>query len=99
MINAFSENKLLAQTFLTEYIATDDVLQKIYETGLRRLPGSLFWKKWMTLTWPQWAKLARTLYPMPNIPEMGSVWSAWINGITLATTGKQSPEDANEGRC
>ncbi|HSB02070.1 MAG TPA: extracellular solute-binding protein, partial [Anaerolineales bacterium] len=31
MINAFSENILLAQTFLTEYVATDDFMQQIYE--------------------------------------------------------------------
>jgi hypothetical protein len=32
--------------------------------------------------------------PMPNIPEMGSVWSAADNGITLAATGEQTPEEA-----
>ena len=32
--------------------------------------------------------------PMPNIPEMGSVWSAADNGITLAVTGQQTPEEA-----
>jgi len=32
--------------------------------------------------------------PMPNIPEMGSVWSAWNNGITLALTGDQTPEES-----
>ena len=32
--------------------------------------------------------------PMPNIPEMGSVWTAADNGITLAVTGEQTPEQA-----
>jgi hypothetical protein len=32
--------------------------------------------------------------PMPNIPEMGSVWSAADNGIALAVTGQQTPEEA-----
>jgi hypothetical protein len=31
---------------------------------------------------------------MPNIPEMGSVWTATDNGITLAITGKQAPDSA-----
>ena len=35
MVNAFSENILLAQTFLTEFVATDAFMQQIYETGLR----------------------------------------------------------------
>src|SRR4030043_747215 len=30
--------------------------------------------------------------PMPNIPEMGSVWTAWNNGIALAASGDQTPE-------
>jgi hypothetical protein len=32
--------------------------------------------------------------PMPNIPEMGSVWTAADNGIALAVTGEQTPEQA-----
>ena len=35
MINAFSENALLAQAFLTEFIATQETMQLFYETGLR----------------------------------------------------------------
>ena len=31
---------------------------------------------------------------MPNIPEMGSVWTAADNGIALAVTGEQTPEEA-----
>mgnify|MGYP001033727877 FL=1 len=32
--------------------------------------------------------------PMPNIPEMGSVWSAANNGISLALTGEMTAADA-----
>jgi hypothetical protein len=32
--------------------------------------------------------------PMPNIPEMGSVWAAANNGINLGTTSDQTPEAA-----
>jgi hypothetical protein len=32
--------------------------------------------------------------PMANIPEMGSVWSAWNNGIALALTGDLTPEES-----
>jgi len=35
MISAFSENKLLARTFLTEFIATKDVMLKLYERATR----------------------------------------------------------------
>ncbi len=35
MVNPFSENMLLAQAFLTEFVATDELMQLLYETGLR----------------------------------------------------------------
>lgn len=94
MINAFSENILLAQTFLTEYVATEEVMQKIYETGLR---PSAFKPVLATMDDPDLVAMGtagENAIPMPNIPEMGSVWSAWNNGITLAVTGEQTPEDA-----
>lgn len=93
MVNAFSENILLAQTFLTEYIATEEVMQQIYETGLR---PSAFKSVLEQTDDPDLLAMGQidNAIPMPNIPEMGSVWSAWNNGISLAITGEQSPEDA-----
>ena len=35
MVNPFSENTLLAQAFLTEFVATEELMQLLYETGLR----------------------------------------------------------------
>jgi len=32
--------------------------------------------------------------PMPNVQEMGSVWSAWNNGISLALTGELPAEES-----
>jgi maltose-binding protein MalE len=93
MVNAFSENILLAQTFLTEYVATEEFMQKIYETGLR---PSAFQSVLEKTDDPDLLAMGQidNAIPMPNIPEMGSVWSAWNNGITLAITGEQEPEAA-----
>ena len=94
MVNAFSENILLAQTFLTEFVATEDTMRLFYETGLR--PSS-FKSVLETTDDPDLKAMGEAganAMPMPNIPEMGSVWSAADNGITLAVTGQQSPEDA-----
>jgi len=93
MVNAFSENILLAQTFLTEYVATEEVMQKIYETGLR---PSAFKSVLDQTADPDLLAMGQidNAIPMPNIPEMGSVWSAWNNGITLGITGEQTPEDS-----
>jgi maltose-binding protein MalE len=94
LVNPFSENQLLAQAFLTEYVATEDFMQQIYDTGLR--PSSF--KSVLEATEdPDLAAMGEAganAMPMPNIPEMGSVWSAWDNGITLAVTGEQTPEEA-----
>jgi len=94
MVNAFSENALLAQTFLTEFVATEETMQLFYETGLR--PSS-FKSVLATTDDPDLKAMGEAganAMPMPNIPEMGSVWSAADNGITLAVTGQQTPEEA-----
>jgi len=93
-VNPFSENPLLAQAFLTEYIATEELMQLLYETGLR--PSSF--KSVLAVTddpdLKAMGEAGANAMPMPNIPEMGSVWSAADNGITLAVTGEQTPEEA-----
>jgi maltose-binding protein MalE len=94
MVNAFSENILLAQTFLTEYIATQEVMQKIYETGLRPSAFIPVLDEMADADLAAMGEAGANAMPMPNIPEMGSVWAAWNNGITLAVTGEQPPQDA-----
>jgi maltose-binding protein MalE len=94
MVNAFSENILLAQSFLTEYVATQEFMQKIYDTGLR---PSAFKAVAATMTDKDLVAMGEAgvnAIPMPNIPEMGSVWSAWNNGIALAVSGEQTPEES-----
>jgi maltose-binding protein MalE len=94
MINAFSENQLLAQTFLTEYVATEEVMQKLYETGLRPSAYKSVLEATDDADLKAMGEAGANAMPMPNIPEMGSVWSAAENGITLAVTGEQTPEEA-----
>jgi maltose/maltodextrin transport system substrate-binding protein/arabinogalactan oligomer/maltooligosaccharide transport system substrate-binding protein len=92
MINAFSENLLLAQAFLTEFVATDEGMQLLYDT----IPFI-----------PAWNPLAATVDnedlanfrlsvangdPMPAIPEMNAVWTAWGNAITLIYQQQADPE-------
>lgn len=93
-VNPYSENVLLAQTFLTEYIATDEVMQTLYETGLRPSAFKSVLDKTDDPDLKAMGQAGVNAIPMPNIPAMGSVWSAADNGITLAVTGKQTPEDA-----
>ena len=94
LVNALSENQLLAQAFLTEYLATEATMKNLQDVGLR---PSAFKSVQATLDDPDLAAMGEagvSAIPMPNIPEMGSVWSAWDNGITLAVTGEQTAEAA-----
>jgi maltose-binding protein MalE len=94
LVNPLSDNVLLAQAFLTEYVATEEVMQLLQETGNR---PSAFTSVLEILDDPDlvgFGEAGVNAMPMPNIPEMGSMWSAWDNGITLAVTGEQTPEEA-----
>jgi len=87
IVNPLSENVLLAQAFLTEYIATEEVMQQLYETGNR---ASAYLPVVATMDDPDLVAMAaagQNAVPMPNIPEMGSVWGAANGGILLAMTG------------
>ena len=44
-INAQSQNVLLAQTFLNEFIANEDTMLKLYDVGKRPPPICLRWRK------------------------------------------------------
>jgi len=83
LVNPFSENTLLAQAFLTEFVATEETMQLLYETGLR--PSAF--KSVLAVTddpdLKAMGEAGANAMPMPNIPEMGSVWSA-----------AQTPEEA-----
>jgi maltose-binding protein MalE len=93
-VNPYSENVLLAQAFLTEFVATPELMQTLYETGNR---PSAFKSVLATTDDPDLKAMGEAganAIPMPNIPEMGSVWGAWNNGITIAITGAATPEVA-----
>lgn len=77
-VSSQSKNALVAQEFLTSYLATYDAQKALYEADPRI---------------PAWTELADEVssdpviagfvassengVPMPNIPEMGSVWDLW----------------------
>jgi hypothetical protein len=94
LVNPLSENVLLAQTFLTEFVATEDFMQQIYETGLRPSAFKSVLEVTDDVDLKAMGEAGVNAMPMPNIPEMGSVWSAADNGIALAVTGEQTPEAA-----
>jgi len=93
-VNPYSKNVLLAQTFLTEYIATEELMQRLYETGDRPSAFVSVLEKTDDPDLKAMGQAGINAMPMPNIPEMGSVWSAADNGIFLGVAGDQTPEAA-----
>jgi maltose-binding protein MalE len=97
MVSAFSENKILANLFLKDFLATKDIMLLIYEEG-QRPPAYL----------PALAELADNPdiqafaasaaagIPMPKIPEMASVWGAWSDALELIVSQKLGPKEAME---
>ena len=93
-ISSQSKNSIVANDFLTNYIATTDVQYAMYEAGQRTpaLKSAAEKAAGDSLT-AGFAKVAESAVPMPSIPEMASVWTFW--GVTEANiiSGKQKPVD------
>uniref|UniRef100_A0A7C3WLI2 Maltose ABC transporter substrate-binding protein n=1 Tax=Dictyoglomus turgidum TaxID=513050 RepID=A0A7C3WLI2_9BACT len=97
MINAKSPNKILARDFLINYVATKDTMYKIYLAD-PRLPAR---KDVLSLVKDNpdivgFTKSAANGIPMPNVPEMASVWSAMNDALNLIINNKATPEEALE---
>jgi len=93
-INAQSENVLLAQAFLNEFIATNDVMLKLYEVGQRPPAYLPALEQVDDADLKAMAVAGENATMMPAIPAMGSVWGNWDSGVVLARDGKQDPETA-----
>ncbi len=94
MVSAFSENPLLAQAFLTEFVATDETMTQLYEAGNR---PPLFVPTLAHIDDPDIAGFGEAgvnAVEMPNIPEMGAVWGSWNDAVILVITGEDTPANA-----
>ncbi|WP_127475902.1 sugar ABC transporter substrate-binding protein [Microbacterium sulfonylureivorans] len=93
-LSSQSENALLAQEFLVNYLGTEEAQRALYEAD-PRIPA------WSTLATEVssdpiiagFLASAQSGVPMPSIPEMGSVWDLWnaaqsqiINGADPVST-------------
>ena len=93
MINAFGPNKVLAQSFLTDYVATNAVMEPIYTAG-NRPPAYLPARDIMDDDAKAFSEVAASGHPMPAIPAMSAVWDAWGAAITTVFQQSATPEDA-----
>ncbi|NLH07435.1 MAG: extracellular solute-binding protein, partial [Chloroflexi bacterium] len=94
MISPFSEDPLLAQAFLTDFVATQEVMFQLYEAG-GRPPAFLPALELVEDEDLQaFAEVGANARPMPAIPEMNAVWAAWGNAQELIIGGTLEPEEA-----
>jgi maltose-binding protein MalE len=95
MISSFSENKVLSNLFIKDFLISTEVMLDLYEKG-DRPPAYL--PALQSLGDNEdiqgFAAAAATAVPMPKIAEMGSVWSAWSDALELIVNQAQDPETA-----
>ena len=94
MVSAFAENPLAAQTFVIDFMATEEAQLALFDAGGRPPANAAAFETASTDPDIQGFGLAAAEgLPMPAIPEMGSVWSAWTDAYQLVLTGSD-PEQA-----
>lgn len=94
MVSAFSEEPLVAQTYLTEFWATEEAMQKYYEATKKPIAFLPVREK---IVDPDVAALAEAglhAMPMPAIPEMAAFWTAMGDAITLIMLQEVDPVEA-----
>jgi len=93
-VNAMSENILLAQAFLTEFVATEDAMMALYEADPRAIAYTPAAEKIDDPYLQGIAEAGENAVAMPAIPEMGKVWGDWGNALTFVFDGSKTPEEA-----
>lgn len=94
MINAFSPNILLAQAFLNEFVATDEIMTELYVTGDRPSAYLPVLNATEDPDLAAFGEAGQNAALMPSIPEMGAVWGSWNDAVILTITGEDTPEGA-----
>jgi len=94
MVSAFSENLLLAQTYLTEFWPAEGPMQEYYDATKKQIA---FLAVREALVDPDIAGLAEAglnAMPMPAIPEMAAFWTAMGDAITIVLQQQADPVEA-----
>lgn len=94
MVSAFSDDPLLAQAFLTEFVATEETMQELYEVGARASAYLPVIEKTDDPDLAAFGEAGENGLPMPAIPEMSSVWTAWGDAVTIIFQQQQGAEEA-----
>jgi maltose/maltodextrin transport system substrate-binding protein/arabinogalactan oligomer/maltooligosaccharide transport system substrate-binding protein len=94
MISSFSDDILLAQTFLQEFVATDETMQAIFEADPRPSAYLPVRDAIEDEDIAAFAEAGANGLAMPAIPEMSAVWTSWGNAMQLVGQQAEAPADA-----
>ncbi|RIK55681.1 MAG: hypothetical protein DCC57_05090 [Chloroflexi bacterium] len=94
MVSAFSKDPLLAQTFLQEFVATQDAMQAIFDADPRPSAFLPVRDAIEDVDIKAFAEAGANGLPMPAIPEMSAVWSSWGNAMQLIGQQAVAPDKA-----
>ncbi len=98
MVNAFSENALLAQAFAADYMATQAAQERLWELG-GRAPAHSAALATAAAADPDlggFGAAGAAGQPLPAIPQMGAVWGNLTNGYKLILDGVDPGEAFQE---
>jgi maltose/maltodextrin transport system substrate-binding protein/arabinogalactan oligomer/maltooligosaccharide transport system substrate-binding protein len=96
MVSAFSENVPMATAFLTEFVAQTDPMFRIYELGGRPPAYEPALEMVEDEQLAAFGEAGVVGLPMPAIPEMSAVWTAWGDAVTLIMQEQAEGEPAFE---
>ncbi|MCB0132289.1 MAG: maltose ABC transporter substrate-binding protein [Caldilineaceae bacterium] len=94
MVSNFSNDPLLAQTFLQEFVATQETMQAIFEADPRPSAYLPVRDAIDDADIAAFAEAGANGLAMPAIPEMSAVWDSWGNAVTLVSQQRETPEAA-----
>ena len=94
-LSAFSENKVVAQSFLLDFIATAETMRALYDADPRNPAFTPVFEQLADDPVAQvFALSAADGVPMPNIPQMGAVWGPLGDNLLLVRNGDVDAETA-----
>lgn len=95
MVSRYSQDPELAQTFLQEFVATEETMQALFHADALR--PSAFLPVRHAIDDPDIAALAaagENGLPWPNIPQMTALQKSWFEAIKRVALGVAQPEEA-----
>jgi len=94
MVSAFSENQLLAQTLINEVFATTEFMEALYDADPRPSAWVPLREATDDADLAAFAEAGQEGLPMPAIPEMSAVWTAFGDAQELVISGAETGEAA-----